>query len=195
MVDHFSRRIMKIGLFSDRPDCRTICTFLGQTVHQAGAAPKYIVCDRESIFDCDAFRRWVKRKGIKPPRYGAVGRHGSLAVVERLILTLKNECTRRLVVPMRRADFRRELHWFTLWYNKYRPHMTLAGATPDEIYFRVRTAHRQPRIEPRKDWPRPSRCAQPRTLVAGQPGDRFHVEIGQLGRRRHLPIVSLKRAA
>ena len=149
VVDHFSRRIMKIGVFSDRPDCRTICTILGQTVHQAGAAPKYIVCDRESIFDCDAFRRWVKRKGIKPPRYGAVGRHGSLAVVERLILTLKNECTRRLVVPMRRADFRRELHWFTLWYNKYRPHMTLAGATPDEIYFHLRTPHRQPRIEPR----------------------------------------------
>ena len=37
--------------------------------------------------------------------------------------------------------------------------------------------------------------AQPRTLVAGQPGDRLHVEIGQLGRRRHLPIVSLQRAA
>jgi transposase InsO family protein len=195
VVDHFSRRIMNIGLFANRPDCRTICTFLGQTVHQAGAAPKYIVCDRESIFDCDAFRRWVKRRGIKPPRYGAVGQHGSLAVVERLILTLKNECTRRLVVPIRRADFRRELRWFTLWYNKYRPHMTLAGATPDEVYCRSIPAHRQPRIEPRKDWPRPSPCAQPRTLVAGQPGDRFSLEIDQLGRRRHLPIVSLKRAA
>jgi hypothetical protein len=195
VLDHFSRRIMKIGIFANRPDCRTICAFLGRTVHQAGAAPKYIVCDRESIFDCDAFRRWVKRKGIKPPRYGAVGRHGSLAVVERLILTLKNECTRRLVVPPRRAEFRRELHWFTLWYNQRRPHMTLAGATPDEVYFRSKPVHQQPRIEPRKEWPRRSSCAPPRTLLAGQPGDRFNLEIDHLGHRRHLPIVSLKRAA
>jgi hypothetical protein len=32
----------------------------------------------------------VKRKGIKPPRYGAVGQHGSIAVVERLIRAAKH---------------------------------------------------------------------------------------------------------
>jgi hypothetical protein len=168
---------------------------LGWTVRQAGGPPKYIVCDRDSIFDCDAFRRWVKRKVIQPPRYGAVGQHGSIAVAERLILTIKNECTRKIVVPMRSANFRRELHWFTLWYNEHRPHMTLAGATPDEVYFRIRPANRQPRIEPRKNWSRRWPCANPRTLVAGQVGDRFRLEIHQLGRRRHLPIVSLQRAA
>ena len=26
VLDHFSRRIMKIGIFTNRPDCRTICT-------------------------------------------------------------------------------------------------------------------------------------------------------------------------
>ena len=130
VVDHYSRRIMKIGVFADRPDSRAICTMLGQTVRQADAAPQYIVCDKESIFDCGAFRSWVRRKGIQPPRYGAVGKHGSIAVVERLILTIKNECTRKIVVPVRRAGFRRELDWFTLWYNEHRPHMTLDGATP-----------------------------------------------------------------
>jgi hypothetical protein len=137
----------------------------------------------------------VKRKGIRPPRYGAAGQHGSIAVVERLILTIKNECTRKIVVPMRSANFRRELHWFTLWYNEHRPHMTLAGATPDEVYFRIRPANRQPRIEPGKTWSRRWPCAKPRTLVAGHVGDRFRLEIHQLGRRRHLPIVSLQRAA
>ena len=195
VVDHYSRRIMKLGLFSDRPDCGAICSRLGQTIRQAGAPPKYIICDRDSIFDCDAFRSWVKRKGIKPPRYGAIGKHGSIAVVERLILTIKHECTRKIVVPLHRATFRRELDWFSLWYNQHRPHMTLGGATPDEVYFRSKTAHRQPRIEPRKDWPRRSSCAQPRTLVAGQPGDRFNLEIKLLGRRQHLPIVTLQRAA
>jgi transposase InsO family protein len=195
VADHYSRRIMKLGLFSDRPNCRAICSLLGQTVRQAGAAPKYIVCDRESIFDCDAFRSWVKKQGIRPPRYGAVGKHGSIAVVERLILTVKNECTRKIAVPLRRATFRRELDWYGLWYNQHRPHMTLGGATPDEVYFRSKSAHRQPRIEPRKDWPRRSSCALPRTLVAGQPGDRFGLEIRLLGRRQHLPIVEMQRAA
>jgi len=195
VIEHYSRRIMKIGIFADKPDCRAVCAMLGWTVRQAGGPPRYLVCDRDSIFDCDAFRRWVKRKGIQPPRYGAVGQHGSIAVVERLILTIKDECTRKIVVPMRSANFRRELHWFTLWYNKHRPHMTHAGATPDEVYFRIRPANREPRIEPRSDWPRRSPCAKPATLVAGQPGDRFRLEIDQLGRRQHLPLVSLKRAA
>ena len=80
VVDHFSRRVMSVGVFADRPDCRAICGFLGQAVRRVGTAPKYIICDRDSIFDCDAFRRWVKRKSIQPPRYGAVGKHGSIAV-------------------------------------------------------------------------------------------------------------------
>ena len=63
-VDHFSRRAMGVGIFAKRPDCRAVCTHLGQTLHRLGTAPKYIVCDRDSVFDCDAFRRWAKRKGI-----------------------------------------------------------------------------------------------------------------------------------
>ena len=80
-IDHFSRSTMGAGIFVKRPDCRAACACLGQTIRRVGSAPKYIVCDRESIFDCDAFRRWAKRKGIKPPRYGAVGRHGDLPPV------------------------------------------------------------------------------------------------------------------
>ena len=69
----------------------------------------------------DAFRRWVKRKSIQPPRYGAVGKHGSIAVVERLILTMKNEGTRRILIPQRRETFRGELVSFIDWYNEHRP--------------------------------------------------------------------------
>jgi hypothetical protein len=77
VVDHFSRRAMGIGVFAKRPNCREFCTFPGRTIGRT-AKPKYIICDRDKIFDCDAFRRWVKRKGIKPPRYGKVGEHGSM---------------------------------------------------------------------------------------------------------------------
>ena len=195
VVDHFSRRIVGVHIFAHRPNCRKVCCFLGQVIRRAGAAPKYIICDRESIFDCDAFRRWVKRKGIQPPRYGAVGKHGSIAVVERLILTIKDECTRRIPVPLGREAFRHQLVCFTTRYNDFRPHMTLGGRTPHEVYFGQRPANRQPRIEPRKHWPRSSPCANPRTFVAGQPGDRFTLQVDYHHGKRHLPLVTVRRAA
>ena len=116
-------------------------------------------------------------------------------MVERFILTLKNECSRRIMVPLRRDGVRRELQNFADWYNDARPHITLGGKTPNEVYHGLRPANRRPRIEPRKRWPRGAPCAKPWALVAGKPGDRFTLEIGFHSGRRYLPIVALKRAA
>jgi transposase InsO family protein len=194
-VDHFSRRAMGVGVFATRPDCRAVCTSLGQTLRRVGATPKYIVCDRDSVFDCDAFRRWVKRKGIRPPRYGAVGMHGSIAVVERFILTLKQVLHQIPLIPLRGESFRCELVAIAQWYNEHRPHVTLGGKTPNEVYQRRFPANRKPRIEPRPGWPRGSPCAKPWALVGGKPGQRFDTTVSFHKNRRHLPVVMLKRAA
>ncbi len=160
----------------------------------AATIPKYLICDNDSIFWCEGFKRWCQRKGIRP-RYGAVGEHGSIAVVERFIRTMKDEAMRRIVIPPRRAALCRELNAFIAWYNEHRPHATLEGETPNEVYFRLRPANHRPRIEPRKRWPRSASCAAPRTIVAGQLGDRFALQVDFQDGKRHLPIVSLKRAA
>ncbi len=167
-------------------------TFLGKLI--ARDKPKYLICDKDTAFWCDGFKRWCRKVGIRP-RFGAVGKHGSIAVVERFIRTMKDEGICRILVPHRRERFRRELTCLVAWYNDRRPHMTLDGKTPNEVYFGLRPANRRPRIEPRKRWPRNAPCAEPSTLVAGQPGDRFTIEIDFHHGRRHLPIVSLKRAA
>jgi hypothetical protein len=73
------------------------------------AVPKHIICDRGMQFDCNRIRTWCKRKNIKPPRYGAIGKHGSIAVVERFILTMKCVLACLLLVPYRRDAFLREL--------------------------------------------------------------------------------------
>ncbi len=172
------------------PQCWPFCWWVAVVVDHFSRRAMSV-----GIFDCDAFRRWVKRKSIQPLRYGAVGKHGSIAVVERLILTMKNEGTRRILIPQRRETFRGEIISFIDWYNEHRPHTTLGGQTPDEVYFGRRPANRRPRIEPRRRWPRRSPCAQPQTLVAGQPGDRFSTEISFHDGRRHLPVVKLRRAA
>jgi len=146
-------------------------------------------------FDCRGFRNWCRHKGIKPPRYGAVGKHGSIAVVERFILTMKILLGCLLLVPYRRDKFRQELSAIVQWYNRHRPHEYLGGKTPDEVYYAQFPANRRPRFEPRAAWPRASPCARPQTLVKGQPGARLTLEIRFHRGRRHLPIVMLKRAA
>jgi len=185
---------MGVAVFPRRPNSLAVRTFIGKTASRIRATPKYLICDKDSIFWCLAWKRWCKRKAIRP-RHGAIGKHGSIAVLERFIRTVKEEVTRRILVPQRKAAFRRELTSYLAWYNEHRPHATLYGKTPNEVYFRLRPANRRPRIEPRESWPRRSPCAAPCTLVAGQPGDRFELEVGSHDGRRHLPIVSLRRAA
>jgi len=73
--------------------------------------------------------------------------------------------------------------------------MTLKGATPDEVYWGRRWACRQPRWEPRPDWPRSSPCAKPRVLVKGQSGVQLELVVDFYPGRRHLPIVTVRRAA
>ena len=195
VVDHFSRRAMGIAVSGRKPDAVAVRSFLGRTIRRTGKAPKYLISDKGGQFwQCAAYKKWCRRKGIRP-RFGAVGKHGSIAVVERFIRTMKDEGSRRIMVPLHRHALERELRYFVDWYNQSRPHSGLEGKTPDEMYFALRAANRRPRIEPRKAWPRRSSCAKPQALVAGQPGDRFTLRIDHYRGRRHLPIVSLQRAA
>ena len=119
-----------------------------------------------------------------------------IAIVERFILTLKESCTRLLtLVPLRHQNFRRELSLFCGWYNEARPHTTLGCRTPDEVYERRFPAVRKPRYEPRASWPRGSPAAKPWALVRGKPGAQLELHVEFLGGRKHLPVVTLRRAA
>ncbi|MBN2293715.1 MAG: transposase [Pirellulales bacterium] len=194
-VDHFSRRAMGVGTFEQQPKSKAVRAFLGRTIAKAKKAPKYIVCDRGVQFDNKHFRKWCKRKGIEKPRYGAVGKHGSIAVAERFILTLKTILAGMSLIPLRRDQFREEILTVVQWYNQFRPHTTLGGKTPYEVYFRKFPDNRKPRHEPREDWPRGSPCARPWALVRGKSGAEFTLKISHHRGRKHLPIVELKRAA
>ena len=195
VMDHFSRKVIGFAVYTKQPTSRQVRTFLSCAISRANAKPKHLVSDKGKQFYCCDYKKWCRRKGIKP-RYGAIGKHGSIAVIERLIRTFK-EFTRSLtVVPIIQSKFRVKCIGFFNWYNEHRPHTTLKGKTPDEVYFRIKhSANRMPRIEPRKDWPRGSPCAKPRTIIAGKPGGRFTIEIEYQDGNRHLPVVTLNRAA
>jgi putative transposase len=194
VLDHYSRRIMGFGIFRKMPTSLEVRVCLGRVIAAAGASPRYLISDKGSQFwPCPGFARWCGQREIRP-RFGAIGKHGSIAVIERALRTLK-EALRLTIVPTRRESMRREMCMLLDWYNQHRPHMTLGGKTPDEVYFHRFPANRRPRIEARPHWPRGSACALPHALIAGKSGLRFNVQVERLGGHAHLPIVRLQRAA
>ncbi len=177
-----------------QPTSLQVRSFLGRAFGLAGKVPKYVVCDKGPQFWCDGFRKWCRRRGIKP-RYGAVGKCGSIAVIERFIRSLKDECTKRILVPLRLDAMRKEIGLYVDWHNRFRPSQGLGGRTPDEVYFRRRPANEKPQYESRPKYPRNAWCASPQTEVKGRRGVRVRLEVRHFEGRRHLPLVSVRPAA
>jgi len=193
--DHFSRRNLGVATFRKEPTSKAMRAFLDRAIRVAGTAPNHLISDRGVQFTEGGLEPWCQRRGIKH-RFGTVGKYGSIAVIERLMRTLKSECTRRLVlVPLRRVAFDKELALWRSWYNSERPHGALTVRTPDEVYFHRRPACRAPRYEPRARWPRSAPCAGPHALVSGRPGVDVEIHVRYLSGRRHLPIISVRKAA
>ncbi len=193
VIDHASRLVVGFAVFPRRPSSFQMRSFLGRAIGKAGA-PKYIIADKGKEFDCRAFKRWCKRRHIRP-RYGAVGKHGSIAIIERFIRSMKSEGTRRVIISLRREAMRRELRTYMAWYNEHRPHRGLDGRTPMEVYTGRKSANEKPRFEPRSRWPRRSMCAAPAARVRGKRGAKLALAVGNVGGHAHLPVVQLKLAA
>jgi putative transposase len=131
-IDHFSRKVLCVVPL-EGPNAGWIVEALGQAMQKHGA-PKHIISDQASVFVGDVFAALLKPWNIKP-RVGAVGKHGSIAVTERVIKTLKYEWLR--CVPLIKGFDHLALlcSEFETWYNAWRPHMTLEGLRPDDFYY------------------------------------------------------------
>jgi transposase InsO family protein len=110
------------------PNAAWVTTALESAFARYGA-PRYIVTDQESVFTSDAFVELKEHWGFRH-RFGAVGKHGSIAVTERAIKTLKYEWLRRVALIRDFDHLAALLDDFVIWYNGYRGHMTLGGAPP-----------------------------------------------------------------
>jgi len=192
VVDHFSRGVMGVALFKKQPTSVQVRTFLGRLC--AKARPKYIICDKGSQFRCAGFKSWCKRKAIRP-RFGAVGKYGSIAVIERFIRTPKEECTCRIAVPLRRNDVRRELALHLAWYNELRPHEYLDGRTPNDAYHGRPPADEAPRMEVSPHRPRGASCAAPTAAIDGEPGQKVLLAVSYHAGRKQLALIQLREVA
>ena len=195
VMDHYSRRCMGFALFKKQPTSLQVRQFLGRVIQLAGRTPKHLVCDQGPQFTDNDFKQWCKHKFGRRPRYGAVGKHGSIAVIERFIRTLKDDHLRKILIPYRMDSMRSEMAMFINWYNAFRPHETLDGATPIERYENSTPAIETPRYEPRRKWPRRSRCAKPVVPVEGRRGVKLELVISFMDENRKLPVIELRHVA
>jgi transposase InsO family protein len=96
--------------------------------------PKHIISDQGGVFIGDVFAELLDTYEILH-RFGAIGKHGSIAVTERVNKTLKYEWLKRVAL-IKGIDHLTELcSEFETWYNSWRPHMTLDGLRPDDVYY------------------------------------------------------------
>ncbi len=185
-VDHHSRLVLGFAVFKKQPTSAAVRAFLGRTIGKVEACPKYIICDQGTQFTSTGFKGWCKRKNIHP-RYGAVHRYGSIAVIERFIKSLKNEWLRRLIIPLRLEAMRKELSVYTCWFNEHRPHRALDGCTPQEIYEDIVPLSQAPHYDLR-----PTCTADQDDAVSRL---RLTLSVTYHEGRRHLPIITLNPAA
>jgi len=131
-IDHFSRKIMSVTPLEGR-NAGWINNALEGAIDKHGS-PKHIISDQASVFTGGVFAELLDSWNIRP-RFGAVGKHGSIAVTERVIKTLKYEWLKHVSFIKNFDHLVKLCEEFEDWYNRWRPHMSLDGLRPDDVYY------------------------------------------------------------
>lgn len=130
-IDHFSRAVIAVVPL-EGPNAGWVVGAMEAAFSQHGA-PRHLISDQEGVFTGEAFRDLLTRWSVKH-RLGAVGKHGSIAVTARVILTLKYEWLHRVPVIRGLEHLSQLLQDFAVYYNEYRGHARLGGAVPAVVH-------------------------------------------------------------
>ena len=168
VIDAFSRRVLAIGAVRGAPSSAFAVRLL-RAANRRHGTPRWLITDKDPVLRGGLVQRFLTRHGVLR-RYGAVGRRGSIALIERTWRTLKSEYVRHLFLHRSIRALETRLRRWARWHNGHRPHQGLGQRTPDDVY-----RGRRPR--------------KVRTLTACA----LHVQF--LDGDRRLPILRLRRAA
>jgi transposase InsO family protein len=152
VLDACSRLPLAAALRLTRPSARLAAGLLTRAVEMHGR-PRHLVVDQGSQFTAREFREIVDAHRIRI-RYGAVGETHSLGLIDRFFRTLKESLSPRGIRPWSLRDFTRRLHLALVHYAYVRPHASLEGFTPAEVYYGIR-----------------GHLPRPVSLPRGRPGD------------------------
>lgn len=177
-IDVFSRMPLAAGLTSDEPTAADVVGVLRAANHDHGPAD-HLITDQGSQFTSAEFRDACASLGTKQ-RFGAVGKSGSIALIERFWRTIKALGALRSCPPLTVEDFRRPAELILRHYAYCRPHRALGGATPAEVFFGIEPAY--------------LRAASPPRAVPGKGPGNAPFAITYLDDERRLPILYPKAA-
>jgi putative transposase len=130
-IDHFSRKVVAVKPL-EGPSTGFVINALEAAFENTGK-PKHLISDHGSVFTSAAFREFIDSNKVRI-RYGAIGEHGSIAVTERVIETLKYEWLKKVAIIRGFRHLERLCSEFTKWYNVWRPHEFLGSATPATVF-------------------------------------------------------------
>ena len=178
VLDVFSRMPLAARVFWKEPSARKMAKLvLGAAAHFG--PPRHFVSDKGRQFTANRFQKKLQRLGTQQ-RFGAVGKYGSIAIIERLWRTLKDGLRLRPFKPLTKRELERRVELCLHYYAHLRPHQGLDGATPAEIYFGREPVQLAAVYPPR---------ARPREGPADSP-----FEIAYLDREKMLPVLIRKAA-
>jgi putative transposase len=133
VFDAFSRLPLAWKVFGSEPSAAEIASLVDDAATRRGS-PKHFVSDRGTQFTAEEFRSLIRNRGVQH-RFGALGKHGSIALIERFWRTLKTISRIKIWKPLIRRDLEERIRLALIYYGYHRPHSALGGATPSEIYF------------------------------------------------------------
>jgi hypothetical protein len=110
--------------------------------------------------------------------------------LERFWRSMKQECTRRILIPFGIDAMYFEIDACIRWYSTVRPHSALDGATPNEIYSGGSPGN-VVRFETRPRYP----IAKARGSPEVERVNHLKLRVTYLEGCRHLPCVELDHAA
>jgi hypothetical protein len=179
VFDVFSRIPLAARVFLGEPSGTDVAGLFAAAARRFGP-PRHSVSDQGPQFTAEVFRRALDRRSVRH-RYGALGRSGSIATIERFFRTLKAIAETRQRPPLLRSDLEQRLALAFDYYVWLRPHQGLGGATPGEVFVGLKPAHLEAVPPPR-----------------GRPGEHVELsppfEIRYLDVERRLPYLVRKAA-
>jgi transposase InsO family protein len=180
VLDVYSRFPLAFLVFSKEPTSEEIAQLVRSASDRFGK-PTHFVTDRGAQFTGSTFAGTLRDLGTKQ-RFGAIGKAGSIAIIERLWRTLKDMLELRIVPPLSVSQLEERVDLGLLYYAAFRPHQGLGGATPAEIYFGLEPAGRNAAPPPR---------AGPATAATTE----LSFEVVYLDREQRLPLLIPKKLA
>jgi putative transposase len=147
VLDVYSRLPLAARVFDSEPSAAQAAEVV-EAARRTHGEPRHFVSDQGAQFTARVFREHLAAHGIRQ-RFGAVGKHGSIGIIDRFFRTLKESLGLPTWRRLARRDLEQRLDVALTHYVLFRPHQALRGATPAEIFLgeepACRSAVRPPR--------------------------------------------------